>query len=340
MKLQLLGYFDKNFGDDVMQLVTVNALPEHEFYVYGEQREFCLHLRGYPNVHIVDTPPEADAFVNVIGTGFKYDSKKTLALKALTFFREKSFGNKKSAVIDCSMDPPKNALQKFFIKRELNKYALLSCRDALSEQWIKTLAPKKHTVRHVDIVFAADRQLLYPNTSEACLGIVPVQRAGSADNFSYYKALAEAADDYSRRYGKKVLLFALDTGYENDLLAAMSVKKLMQNAEQAEIIAYDTDPSLIFRHMARCAVLVSSRFHGVIAGLLSGIPTAAISDTGKIDLLAGELGFARIDKQGVSGKAVIDLVNRTKASTPLSLSDEWIADAGKHLAELKAYLAN
>ncbi len=162
MKLQLLGYFDKNFGDDVMQLITVNAFPEHEFYVYGEQREFCLHLRGCPNVHIVETPPETDAFVNVIGTGFKYDSKKTLALKALTFFREKSFGNKKSAVIDCSMDPPKNALQKFFIKRELNKYALLSCRDALSEQWIKTLAPKKHTVRHVDIVFAADRQLLYP----------------------------------------------------------------------------------------------------------------------------------------------------------------------------------
>lgn len=47
-----------------------------------------------------------------------------------------------------------------------------------------------------------------------------------------------------------------------------------------------------------------------------------------------------IDKQGVSAKTVIDLVNRTKASTPLSLSDEWIADAGKHLAELKAYLAN
>ena len=340
MKLRLLGYFDKNFGDDVMQLITVNAFPEHEFYVYGEQREFCLHLNGCPNVHIVTTPPEADAFVNVIGTGFKYDTKKTLALKALTFFREESFSNKKSAVIDCSMDTPKNALQKFFIKRELNKYDLISCRDALSEQWIKTLAPKKRIARHADLVFSLNRQLLCENTGEGCLGIVPVQRAGSSENYAYYTALAQAADDYSRRHGKKVLLFAFDTGYENDLLAAMSIKKLMRNAAQAEIIAYDADPSLIFRHMARCAVLVSSRFHGVIAGLLSGIPTAAISDTGKIDLLAKELGFSRIDKQRVSGQAVIDLAERVRASEPLQLSEEWLADSGKHLEELRICLAS
>ena len=83
MRIQLGGYFDRNLGDDVMQLITVNTMPEHDFYVCCPQREFLTHFSGCKNVHLCDSIPQTEAYVNVIGTGDVYKSQILSCIKAL-----------------------------------------------------------------------------------------------------------------------------------------------------------------------------------------------------------------------------------------------------------------
>ena len=335
MNIRLTGYFDKNFGDDLMQLIVVENMPEDHFFVDCPQREFLTHFDGRENVR-TDSGESADAYVNVIGTGFQYPSKMNRITKFLSIPGEKKLRYRKTAVIDCSVDLPENAAERWLIQRELNKYRLISCRDSVSEAMIANMAKKSQIKRHEDLVFALDQKYLAPLTDEGCLGVIPVQRGFSDVNFSYYKTLAAACDRFVEEESKPVLLFALDTGNENDTLAAMSVKRLMRHADAAEIIAYNSEPEFVFRQMARCAKIISSRFHGVVAAVLAGVPAAAVSDTTKIDLLAEKLGFNVLKKSALTEEGLISLIRQPVQ--PVPLPETVRQDAREHLTELREYL--
>lgn len=336
MNIKLLGYFDKNFGDDLMQLIVVKNMPEHDFFAECAQKEFLTHFRGCENIHLNVDNVKIDAYVNIIGTGFKFSSKMNIITKFMSIPHEQKLPFEKTAVIDCSVDMPKNAAERFLVKRELNKYSHISCRDADSEKIIAELSGKSILRRHEDIVFALGNEYIYPKTGEDLLGIVPVQRGFSGKNFEYYETVAKACDRYIQKYGKNVLIFALDTGYENDLLAAMSIKRLMKYGDKTEIIAYNGEAKYIFENMARCEKIISSRFHGVIAAILAETAVAAVSDRSKIDILSEKLKFEKIPKEGLAENALFDLIERT--NRPIYADDEIREDARRHLDELGIFL--
>lgn len=336
MKIQLSGYFDRNFGDDVMQLILVNGMPEHEFYVSGVPQEFLGHFDGCQNVRICGEMPEVDAVVNVIGTGFQFHSRMAQVSKLLAIMREKKFPCAKTAVLDCSADAPERVLERWLMKRELKKYGLISCRDRKSERMMSELAGSSTVVCHEDLVFSLSSEWILPRTGEGCLGVIPVYRQYSDENYAFFLQMAKACDLYVQTHGKKALIFAFDTGTENDLLAAMTVCRLMKYREAAEVIAYDSRPEEIFKHLARCEKVISTRFHGVIAALLAGVPAAAVSDTSKLNLLSERLGFLRIPKNGLTAEALTVLMEKT--NTPIRIPEEFRENAGGHLAELKHYL--
>lgn len=336
MNIRLLGYFDKNFGDDLMQLIVAEGMPEYEFFADCPQKEFLTHFRECKNVHLFSEDVRIDAYVNVIGTGFKFVSKRNIITKFLSIPFEKKPSRERSAVIDCSADKPKSRAERFLVKRELNKYAHISCRDIASEMIISDFAKKSRVVRHEDIVFALGNDYIYPKTGENCLGIIPVQRGFSEENFRYYEIVSKSCDEYIKKYNKKVLLFAFDTGNENDTLAALSIKRLMKYRDSTEIIAYNGEPKYIFENIARCDKLISSRFHGVIAAVLAGVPVAAISDTSKIDILSEKLGFEKIEKSRMSADELFALIERTDKN--INTDDKIRGDARLHLKELEIFL--
>ena len=336
MKIQLSGYFDRNFGDDVMQLILVNSMPEHEFYVAGVPQEFLGHFDGCQNVRICRELPEIDAAVNVIGSGFQFHSRMAQVSKLLAILHEKRFPCAKTAVLDCSADAPERALERWLMKRELKKYGLISCRDQKSEKIMSELAGSSTVVCHEDLVFSLSPEWILPRTGEGCLGVIPVYRQYFDGNYEFFLQTAKACDLYVQTHGKKTLIFAFDTGTENDLLAAMTIRRLMKYREAAEVIAYDSRPEEIFRHLARCESVISTRFHGVIAALLAGVPAAAVSDTSKLDILSEKLGFLRIPKKGLTAEALTGLIEKT--DTPIRIPEELRKNAGGHLEKLKHYL--
>ena len=154
MNIRLWGYFDKNFGDDLMQLIVIRSMKEYRFFADCAQREFLTHLYGEENVTVGGAECKADAVANVIGTGFRYRSKMNILTKFLSLPSEDRTKYAKKAVIDCSVDAPKNAAERWLVRRELNKYGLISCRDEVSRELISEMTAKGEVCRHEDIVFA------------------------------------------------------------------------------------------------------------------------------------------------------------------------------------------
>lgn len=336
MKIQLLGWFDKNFGDDVMQKIVTESMPCDDFFVSCAQKEFLTHFKDCENVHICDKMPKVDACVNVVGTGFKYDSKIGIIQKIVSDFGDKGMMAPKTAVIGCSVDRPHGFLQKRLMKKELGKYEFISCRDEVSKKIIGDLSKKSVVKCHDDIVFSLDRRYVKRRECEECLGVIPVQRMFSADNYKYYAALAGVCDDYAEKYGRKALIFAFATGNENDILAAMTIKRLMIHKDMAEIIAYDCDIEYIFENLSRCGAVISSRFHGIITAMLAGVPVTAVSDTSKVDIICEKFGIKRFAKNKLNPN---ELENALRTDLIFNL-DLACADAAEHLKELKNYIEN
>ena len=88
--------------------------------------------------------------------------------------------------------------------------------------------------------------------------------------------------------------------------------------------------------MARCGKIISSRFHGVIAAILAGVPVAAVSDTSKIDILSEKLGFERIMKSSLTAETMFELAERTDKA--VQLDENVKTDAMRHLETLREYL--
>ena len=336
MNIRLTGYFDKNFGDDLMQLLLIKSLPEYNFFADCGKKEMLLHLKDEKNVLPYAKDVSFDALVNVIGSGFKYDSKLNIAQKIMSIPREKKIHEKKACTVGCSVDKSKRKLENALIKRELNKYGFISCRDEVSFDIVKKACPKKTVFLHNDLVFALPEEYIFPKTGENCLGIIPTQKNFSSENFPYFEILAKFCDEFIEKTAGKVLLFALDGGTENDFFAANGIKSLMKNAENAEIICYGSDPAYIMKNIARCGKIISSRFHGLVVSLLSGIPAYAVSDASKAKILCEKHGLPYIRKTGLTYEALSETAAKTADAVFAPESER--AEAKKHISELKKYL--
>ncbi len=337
MNIRLTGYFDKNFGDDLMQRILVKNLPEYDFFPDCGKKELLLHLKDLSNVHPYDENASFDALVNVIGTGFKYDSKLNIAQKLLSIPKEKKIKEKKAGVVGCSVDKSERGLENALIKRELGKYGFISCRDETSYGIIKKASPKKIIKLHSDLVFALGNEDVYEKTGEDLLGIIPTQKNFSAENYPYFETLARFCDDFAEKEGKNVLLFAFDGGTENDAFAVNGIKSLMKHADQAEIISYNSDPAYIMKNVARCGKIVSSRFHGIVSALLSGIDKVyAVSDASKVKILCEKHRIPYMKKTGITYEALSETAAKTTSVVFAPESEKQ--SALMHISDLKEYL--
>lgn len=337
MNIQLKGYFDKNFGDDMMQRLTVERLSEFDFYVRCPQRENAMHLENLKNVHMVDVLPRIDATAYVVGTGFIYNGKRAILEEFLRLFsrRERNLG--RQAVIDCSLEAFSGRISEAISKRHMRPYELISARDETSYAYFRKHFPQKEIFHYPELLFSMDRGMLFPPTGEDCLGIVVVRRLYSPDNYAYFRAVALAADEFIEETGKKVLLFSFDCGNENDIAAAISVRMLMRHKEMAELVMHCDDGTTILRGYARCGKIISSRFHGVILAMLYGLPVLAVSDTEKLRRICRDYGGEICGKKDVSQKTLSEFALDEFRIAPI-LPDGIAAHAAGHLHCLKNFL--
>ncbi|MCD8390769.1 MAG: polysaccharide pyruvyl transferase family protein [Firmicutes bacterium] len=309
MNILMDGYFDKNFGDDVMQTMLVKALPEHDFFVCCNRRELLSHLENIKNVHITPSIPAVDARVYIVGTGFIINGKRGVLEAVISGIMQKRVKYPKSAVIDCSVEPYKSRAEELVAKNRISEYGLISCRDDASHAYFRDNFKDKKISMFPDALFALDN--LYPKTDSGALGIVPARRMYSADNYEYYKKLAWTADYFIEKTGRGVMLFAFDTENENDTAAAYAIYRMVKNKDKIKIVPHNDDGTNVIKNYAECEKIITSRFHGAVLALRYGIAAAAVADNQKTRGLAEKYGFDVFEKTNLDARDLKKFIDKT-----------------------------
>ena len=330
MNILLGGYFDKNFGDDAMHQMVVKNFPMHNFYVECNQREMLAHLEKYENVHINTQGCEIDMFLNVIGTGFLYNGKRSKTAKILNMLTSKTKKYPKTALVNCSLENFDGKLSQWLTKYDLNKYDFITCRDNKTYAYLTKNIKNARIEMHNDIVFAQNFTSSYDNGE--FLGIAPIRRLYSDTNFEYYREMAKFADNYIEKYNKRVRLFAFDSGIENDISAVLSVKSMMRYGSDAELIIYNSDTEEFAKKISECEVFAGSRFHSIIIALMFGINTVAVYDNEKIKRLCNDFNITGIKKSEFTHHELMKCIENSSKISNLHY------DAIEHINSLSRFM--
>ncbi len=329
MNILLNGFFDKNFGDDAMQQLVVKQFKEHDFYINCNQKEMLGHLEKYKNVHIGCSTPHIDVFLNVIGTGFMYQTRFAKVTKLFEILFKKTDKYPKTALIDCSFERFTSKTEKWLVKKSVGKYNLITCRDDASYRFLKNNIKKSQILKFNDIVFSGD----YIRKSDGdCLGIAPVNRSKSEKNYEYYKNLAQFADNYIDASNKAVKLFAFDSGSENDVLAVTSIKNMMKNTDKVKIVVYNSDIDNFVKEFTECNMIIGSRFHSIVLAVMNKINTIAVYDNEKIYRACNDFNIMGIKKEQLTADKLMESVKNYKHYC----AD--VSDAKGHIQALNKFL--
>lgn len=302
MNILLNGYFDKNFGDDAMQEIIVKHFKEYDFYPNCKQREMLRHLEKYENVHIGEPVPDIDVFLNVIGTGFLYQTRYAKVTKFFEVLFKKKVKYPRMALVDCSLERFTSKTEEWLVKQGIGRYDFITCRDSVSFEFLKKNIKKASVFKFNDIIFAGD---YVAESKRNFLGIAPVNRTKSDKNYAYYKELADFADRYIETEKRGVKIFAFDAGNENDILAAVSIKNLMQNKDRVRIVAYNSDTKDFVKEFSECEMIISSRFHSIVLAVANGINAIAVYDNEKIHRICRDFKIMGIKKNLLSAEQLM-----------------------------------
>lgn len=331
-QLHLTGFFDFNFGDDMMMKLVVRSLPDFGFSV-----EDTVHtpILDEPNVMAKNREAclELPKLI-VTGCGFMINNKVALKSEILQFLRGRKAGD---YCLGCNMEPLDSPLKRFLIGRKLNRFKLITCRDRVSEEWIRrnTRNPEVHCLP--DLLFSIPDEWLPKVKSPDRLGISLMHRAGDREDCDYYRVMAEIADQWIQETGKGVILMAFDAGKEDDLFSCLAVKALMQYPEHVEIVVHK-DCTEIPEAFARCEKIIAARFHATVLALRMGIPVYPLIFREKVRNLLKDLRYpypaSNIDDIDRDSLAAF----LTEPQTPLRLEPETLAGAKEHTNLLRQWL--
>lgn len=331
--IYLTGYFDRNFGDDMMMKLVVHSLPEITFLVNDTADTPLLS-----EANVIAKPYEVCRhFPNLVvtGSGFMINTKAALKTELLWFLRGHHPGD---YCLGCNIEPMNTPIKRFLISRKLNKFKLITCRDQGSYRWLRqnTRKPEIHCLP--DLLFSLPEEWLPQVKSPDKLGISMMHRAGDREDCVYYRAMAQIADEWIRKTGKSVLLMAFDTGKEDDLFACRAVQTLMQFPDQTEIVAH-TDGTEILTAFARCEKIIGARFHSVVLALRMGIPVYPLIFREKVRNLLKDIQypFPTCDLDAIDNASLVAYIGADQ--TPYPLVQDIHMRAGEHVQLLKQSLA-
>ncbi len=260
MKILLDGYLDRNLGDDLMLYLASLSLQNHELFTVsdamcGENVRYTNSRKGY------------DVYLKVTGSGFLIHSPVGIAYRLRDMYREKHAAPT-HCILGCNISDFINAGAEKAICRQLKGYDFVTVRDKFSYSYIKSHIPNLNCEFYPDIVFSLPDEMI-PNVH--CEGHLGISVHGSAS----VQSLANIADGYIKKTGKKVVLLCFDSGRENDVGTANGIKQLCKYNTSIEIEEYTSIPDMLAA-VKKCGVLLGIRLHSNILASRMEIPFVPI----------------------------------------------------------------
>ena len=265
-KIYLKGYFDYNFGDDMMLKLVARSFPDYSFFIEDVGRTLVFQEK---NIFLA-SKKECERYPSLVvtGSGFMINNRVKLCIEIMRYLKRENPGD---YCIGCNIEPLDSSLKRFLISRKLNKFRLITCRDKFSYDWISANTKNLEVHFLPDILFSMPDDLIPQKSGEGLLGIVVMHRQGDSADSEYYNIVASAADLWVKTTGKKVLLIAFDSGGEDDVWACYVVKDKMSFSEKAEVVMH-RDGTEIPNAFSRCEKIICARFHAIVLSLRMGLP--------------------------------------------------------------------
>lgn len=332
MNIFLDGYFDRNFGDDMMMRLAAYQAGKHTFFVKNPKEEMLLPFFHINNIVTLDEKKneKIDVGLKVTGSGFVIRRKLDIihAYQQAHHLR-KTGKTVPLAVVNCNLGPVCNRLAYYTIQKQLQAYQFISVRDKDSLHLLEKMHIKGRIAYHPDMLFSIPEEWIPPHTGEKCLGIA-VYRNMFDSNLSCYRTLAQLADWYISHTHQKVLLFAFDMELENDITAAHTILSLSRYPNFIEIIPHIDDGTNIIRHFQRCVKIVGIRFHSILLALRLGIPVVPIAYSDKTTHMLEDISYEEkcFSWKNLSLESLIDSVSEAKS---FCLDPHIIQDAEQHI---------
>lgn len=287
LTVQLSGYFDNNFGDDYIMKVIANSLPEINFVVDGREKVNSV-LCEEPNVFIQNNIANLKyPKLVVTGCGFMINSKTALYSELVYLLKGKSPGD---YCLGCNIEPLDSFVKRWLIRRKLNKFKLIACRDKKSLWWLRKFVAKPKKEYLPDILFGLPDSWLPGKKDGNNLGISLMHRKGDTEDCKYYKDMADIADFWIERTGHGVVLMAFNSGSEDDIYSCKCVKKLMKYPEKTKIVVHKSGGE-IFEAYSECAKIIGARFHSAVLAFKMGLPFFPIVYRDKTKNLIDDLEY-------------------------------------------------
>ncbi len=275
MRILLDGYADCNLGDDLMLTIAAKGLGGHELYT-------PLDKLNIDNVEYTCAKNGFDWYLKVTGSGFLIHNNMGILYRMRDMLREKHYSGKR-AVLNCNISNFINNPAEKVIQRQLGGYDFITTRDGASYEYIRKNLPKTHCEKYPDMVFSMPDSMIPDVSCENALGIAVHSSADCA-------ALSVVTDGYIKKTGKKVILLCLDTGLENDVIAAKKVYREAKHKDMIEIVSY-TSISDMLGNIKRCGVILGIRLHSVILAARMGIPFVPMSYSEKTLSVLSDINY-------------------------------------------------
>ena len=250
---------------------------------------YKLHL---PGAGVLRRIAECDFFLDAAGISFADGREKFTCFNILTFLPALAAGVPVVKVSQ-ALGPFDGRLNRFLARRFLPRMKLIAARGAQTEKFLAELG--LHNVeRFPDAAFslecsdADDRAaaaLLPPGlTPGRIIGISPSQVVYSlcrGKHVDYLGELAELVRDLAGR-GFDCVLFPhsarenTEKTHNNDLPLLRRFAAMLSGTPRLTVIDRELDAGVLRRLIARCDLLVASRFHAIISAMATGVPAVVV----------------------------------------------------------------
>lgn len=299
MIIAIWAYLDNNLGDDMMVKLMAGRFPEHSFILYTDASIIKETFKDSKNITVKPTREvnkdlsDIGAYIVLGGSVFLITNirQQISRLRGLLRFSKLKKNKVIIATLGSNLGPYSNKFGIKLTEWQLRYCDLVTVRDRDSYDLIKTFNKVKNFHLADDIVYNYSN-VLGSRTAKCGLGISVYRslRTGENNQNNYY-ALAQIADKYIERTGKKVSLFAFDSENENDLSAAHHIFNLAGKKENIEIVPYIGNQDEFLDKFQNCERMIAIRFHSAILSDIFNIPFLPIVYSNKMQNLLDDRGF-------------------------------------------------
>lgn len=270
MQIYLNAYLEKNFGDDLFVKIIVDRYKNHTFYAISNSYKTRDNLQIYKNTLKM-------RILNKLGLKEKvYINSKDISvsiggsmfIEGLSpIERKKIYGNNPYYILGSNFGPYKT--EKFYKKGyELFKNAEDVCvRDKYTYNLFKDLPNVRYAP---DIVFTLDTsKIKISEEKKAIISVIDCEN--------------KLGKQYQEKYEnmiKEMIKFFIDNGYKVALMSfckrendEIAIERILNNLDentkqQVQKYFYDGNVEEALNYIAQSQIIVGTRFHANILGLL------------------------------------------------------------------------